>query len=457
MTPAVAAPPRPRPRLVGLLAVREFRLLWIGETTSSFGSSVSSVALPLVALTLHASVFAISALTATAWLPWLLVGLPAGAWVDRLPRRRVMMAADLVSLSVFASIPVAAALRCLTVTQLLIVALLGGAAKVFFATGYKAFMPALLESGDLLEGNAKLQGSEQVSQVAGPGAAGLIAQAASAVGGVIADAASFAVSAFCLARIRIAEPRTAAPEPRTAAPEPRAAEPEPRAAEPEPRAGPPRRLRREIAEGLAIVARDPLLRTNTPFGCLSNLALTGYQAVLVVYLITLVGLSSGAAGVVLALTSLGGVLGALAARRVAGRVGTARAVLLGKVGLAPFGLLIPLADRGFGLVLFVAGSVAIIGGIVGGNIIWSGFVQAYYPADVLGRVSTSSAVVNYGAIPAGALLGGVAASGIGVRATLWVMLAGLVLSSWVLLLGPLPRLRELPAPDRAQTRLSATG
>ncbi len=443
MTPAVAAPPRSRPRLVGLLAVREFRLLWIGETTSSFGSSVSSVALPLVALTLHASVFAISALTATAWLPWLLVGLPAGAWVDRLPRRRVMMAADLVSLSVFASIPVAAALRCLTVTQLLIVALLGGAAKVFFATAYKAFMPALLESGDLLEGNAKLQGSEQVSQVAGPGAAGLIAQAASAVGGVIADAASFAVSAFCLARIRIAEPR--------------AAEPEPRAAEPEPRAGPPRRLRREIAEGLAIVARDPLLRTNTLFGCLSNLALTGYQAVLVVYLITVVGLSSGAAGVVLALTSLGGVLGALAARRVAGRVGTARAVLLGKVGLAPFGLLIPLADRGFGLVLFVAGSVAIIGGIVGGNIIWSGFVQAYYPADVLGRVSTSSAVVNYGAIPAGALLGGVAASGIGVRATLWVMLAGLVLSSWVLLLGPLPRLRELPAPDRAQTRLSATG
>ena len=205
------------------------------------------------------------------------------------------------------------------------------------------------------------------------------------------------------------------------------------------------------------MARDPLLRTNTLFGCLSNLALTGYQAVLVVYLITVVGLSSGAAGVVLALTSLGGVLGALAARRVAGRVGTARAVLLGKVGLAPFGLLIPLADRGFGLVLFVAGSVAIIGGIVGGNIIWSGFVQAYYPADVLGRVSTSSAVVNYGAIPAGALLGGVAASGIGVRATLWVMLAGLVLSSWVLLLGPLPRLRELPAPDRAQTRLSATG
>jgi MFS family permease len=421
ITPAVGGPAR-RGRL-GLLAVREFRLLWIGETTSSFGSSISSVALPLVALTLHASVSAISALTAAAWLPWLVIGLPAGAWVDRLARRRVMMAADLVSLAAFASIPVAAALGCLTVAQLLVVALLGGGAKVFFATAYKAFMPALLPAADLLEGNAKLQGSEQVSQVAGPGAAGLIAQAATAVGGVIADAASFAVSAACLSRIRVTEPRPSAPR---------------------------RRLRREIAEGLAIVVRDPLLRTNTLFGCLSNLALTGYQAVLVVYLVRVVGLSSGTAGLVLALTSLGGVLGALAARRVAARIGSARAVLLGKLGLAPFGLLIPLANRGPGLILFVAGSVTIIAGIVGGNVVWTGFVQAFYPAEVLGRVSTSSAVVNYGAIPAGALLGGLAASGIGVRGTLWVMLAFLAVSSWVLLLGPLRKMRDLPASDQRE-------
>src|ERR1700733_9349723 len=91
-----------------LLAMRDFRLLWIGETTSSLGSSISVVALPLVALTkLHASVLAISVLTAAAWLPWLIVGLPAGAWVDRLPRRRIMMTADLVSLAAFASVPIA--------------------------------------------------------------------------------------------------------------------------------------------------------------------------------------------------------------------------------------------------------------------------------------------------------------------------------------------------------------
>ena len=407
---ARAGPPR-------LLAFRDFRLLWIGETTSSFGSSISNVALPLVALTvLHAGVFAISVLTAAAWLPWLIVGLPAGAWVDRLPRRRVMMTADLVSLAVFASVPVAAAVGWLTITQLIVVALLAGTTTVFFATAYRAFLPALLGGDDLLEGNAKLQGSEQVTHVAGPGAAGLIAQATSAVGGVIVDAASFAVSAVCLSRIRLDEPRPAASR---------------------------RHLRREIAEGLAVVAGDPLLRMNAVYGCLSNLVLTGYQAVLVFYLVGVVGLSPGLAGIVLALTSLGGVLGALVARRVAARVGTARAVLFCKVGLAPFGLLIPLADRGPGLAQFLLGNIVVIDGIVAGNVIWSGWVQAYYPADLLGRISTSVQVLNYGAIPAGAVIAGLVAGQLGVRPTLWIMLTGLVLSSCVLLLGPLPKLRDL--------------
>jgi predicted MFS family arabinose efflux permease len=413
---ASGAPRRP----LRLLAMRDFRLLWIGETTSSLGSSISVVALPLVALTkLHAGVLAISVLTAVAWLPWLIVGLPAGAWVDRLPRRRIMMTADLVSLAAFASVPVAAALGWLTITQLLGVALLAGTATVFFATAYRAFLPALLGPDDLQEGNAKLQGSEQVTHVAGPGAAGLIAQVTSAVGGVIADAVSFAVSAACLSRIHVTEPPPTAPR---------------------------RQLRQEIANGLVIVVRDPLLRMNAVFGCLSNLVLTGYQAVLVFYLVKVVGLSPGVAGVMLSLTSLGGVLGALVARKAAVRIGTARAVLLGKVGLAPFGLLIPLADRGPGLGLFLLGSIALIAGIVGGNIIWSGWVQAYYPAGLLGRISTSVQVFNYGAIPAGAVLAGLTASQLGIRPTLWIMLAGQVLSSLVLLLGPLRHLRDLPRP-----------
>jgi hypothetical protein len=419
MTAVLHSPAARRPRSrFGLLRVRDFRLLWLGETTSSFGSSVGSVALPLVALSVvHAGVLAVSLLSAAAWLPWLVVGLPAGAWVDRLPRRRIMMTADIGSAAAFATVPLAALLGRLTVIQLLVVALLGGVANVFFATSYRALIPNLLEPCDLLEGNAKLQGSEQVARIAGPGTAGLIAQAASPVGGILADAVTFVVSALCLSRLRVAEKTPAVTR---------------------------RRLRSEIAEGLRTVVRDPLLRVQAVFGCLSNLTLTGYQAVLIVFLVRTVGLRAGTVGVLLAIGSLGGVLGALLARPVAARLGTARTVLASKLCLMPFGLLIPLTSRGPGLALFVVGTIAVVAGAVAGNVIWAGFVQSYYPARLLGRISTSVQFVNYGAIPLGAVLAGVLASAVGTRTTLWVMLGGLVASSFVMLLGPLRSMRDLP-------------
>jgi predicted MFS family arabinose efflux permease len=424
MTSTLTRRPSRHHRL-GLLHVRTFRLLWIGETTSSFGSSVSSVALPLVALTtLHAGVLAVSLLSAAAWLPWLVVGLPAGAWVDRLSRRRVMLVADLVSIVGFVTIPVAAALGVLTMAQLLVVALLCGAATVFFQTAYRALLPSLLDPSDLMEGNAKLQGSEQVTHVAGPGAAGLIAQLLTPIGGVIVDAASFCVSAACLLRIRVDEP---------------------------PRARAERKLRGEIADGLRLVVADPLLRVGAVFGCLSNFVLTGYGSIVVVFLVRTVGLSASATGLLLSAGSLGGVLGALVVRRIALRFGTARTVLICKLGVMPFGLLIPLTHRGPALAFFVVGTFVVIGGIVAGNVTWSGFIQTGYPAHMLGRISTSVQVVNYGAIPIGAVVAGVAANGLGIRTTMWIMMAGLVMSSLVLLTGPLRTLRDLPVGARPET------
>jgi MFS family permease len=421
MTPVTEArrrAPRPRVPRAGLLARRDFRLLWTGETTSSFGTAIGEVSLQLVALTvLHASVLWISALTAVAWLPWVVIGLPAGAWVDRLRRRRVMIAADFVSLAAFASVPLAAALGILGIRQLLVVAALAGTAAVFFTAAYRAFLPTLVGAADLLEGNAKMQGSQQAGNVAGPGAAGLIAQAASPVLGVLADAISFAVSAACLLRIRVPEP----PPPAARLP-----------------------LRQAIGEGLAVVAREPLLRWNTVAGCLTNFVLTGYGSVSVVYLVSVVGLRPAAAGLILALASLGGVLGAVSARALAAQIGTGRAVLLARLALVPSGLLIPLADRGPGLVLFVLGATTLSCGAIAGNIIWSGFVQSYYPREMLGRVSTSVQFFNYGMIPAGALVAGVLASHLGVRRALWSLVAGLLISAGTLLLGPLRAHRDLP-------------
>jgi MFS family permease len=404
---------------LGLLATRDFRLLWTGETASFLGTGISELALPLVALNvLHAGAFAVSALTAMAWLPWVVIGLPAGAWVDRLPRRKIMIAADLLSLAAFVSVPVAAWCGVLTVAQLVLVALAGGVASVFFKTAYRAFLPTLINREDLLEANAKLSGSEQVTAVAGPGAAGLLAQIAGAVAGVLANAVSFAISALCLSLLHVREPRSA--EVRQ------------------------RHLLREIGEGLQLVARDPLLRANTLYGCLSNLVLAGYQAVLVVFLVKTVGLSSGVTGLMIALISLGGVSGALVARWAATTFGSARAVFYGRLLLTPAGLLIPLTTRGAGLTLFVAGSVLIDGVLIVGNIIWASWAQGYYPKQMRGRVSTSISVFAYGVAPVGALAAGLIASHAGARAALWVMLGVLALSSLVQLAGPLPRLRDLP-------------
>lgn len=410
-----------RPRL-GLLATRDFRLLWTGETTSFLGSTVGELTILLVAIrVLHAGVFAISAMVAAAWVPWVVIGLPVGAWVDRLPRRRIMIVADLVSLVAFLSVPVAAWSGVLTVAQLLVVSLVGGVASVFFKTAYPAFLPTLLKREDLMEGNARLQASEAGSNVVGPGVAGLIAQLAGAVTGVLADAISFAVSALCLSQIHVDEPK--------------------------PEVGERQHLLREIGEGLRIVVSDPLLRANTMFGVVTNLVLVGYQAVLVVFLIKTVGLSSATTGLILALVSLGGLSGVLLAGWAAKTFGSARAVFWGRLVFSPAGLLIPLTMRGFGLVLFVLGSVTITAMTLVGNVIWSSWAQGYYPPHMRGRLSTSISFFAYGVAPIGALLAGLIASHYGVRTALWVMLGILAVSSLVQLTGPLARMRDLPIPS----------
>jgi hypothetical protein len=324
----------------GLLARRDFRLLWTGETTSCLGSSIGGVALPLAALSvLHASVLAVSALTAAAWLPWVLVGLPAGAWVDRLPRRPVMITAGVVSRR-FRQRPRRRVVRRADHGP----ADARGARRRDGVGVLQDRLPGLCSRAAGCGRPARGQRQAARQRAGGecgrprrgrrdrPGGRGR--------SGVLADAASFAVSALCLSRIRVAEP---------------------------PRAARRRNLRHETGEGLAIVVRDPLLRASTVYGCLGNLTMAGYQAVLVVFLITTVGLSAAAAGALIVVTSLGGVLGALLARPAASRSGTARAVLYGRMLLTPACLPIPLAGRGPGLALFVLGGVTVVSAIVAGT------------------------------------------------------------------------------------------
>ncbi|MEV5599621.1 MFS transporter [Streptomyces sp. NPDC052496] len=400
---------------------RDFRLLWCGETAGKFGASVTGVAMPLVAVsTLHAGTFEVGLLSAASWLPWLVIGLPVGAWVDRLRRRPVMLAAAAVSALLFAGVPVAAWCGLLSTGLLLAVALLTGTATVFFQTACTAYLPSILVPDDQAEGNAKLHGSASAAQVAGLGSGGLITQAAGAVNGMFAQAATFLVALLCLAGIRHREPRVRRTERR------------------------PGGLAGEVGEGLRLIAGDPWLRTLTLFGAASNLALMGYQTIRVVFLVRSVGLSPAVVGGLVAVTGAGGVAGAFLARRAAARLGTARATLLFEFGLALFALLIPLTTGGAGVVFFMAGGCCVAAGVVAGNVIKAGFQQRYCPPGLLGRVTAGTTFLGYGTIPLGALLGGALGSALGLRAAMWITAAGIPLAAVFLLCSPLRRARDLP-------------
>jgi Transmembrane secretion effector len=409
----------------GLLWHRNFRLLWIGETISGAGSSMAAIGVPLLAVTvLKASTFAVSALTAAAYLPWLLIGLPVGAWVDRLATRPLMITCDLISALLYATLPVAAWLGVLNTGQVVAVALLAGAANVFFATAYQVYLPSLVTAADLVEGNAKLQGGAQVASIGGRGLAGLAAEAIGAAPALLFNSASFLVSAACLLRIR----------------------PPAKPAAPDPPAGPPRRsrLHEQTWEGIRFVARDPYLRFFTIYAAVSNLAYAGNLALVVVFLVRVVGLSSAAVGVLTATSGLGGLLGALVARRLARVLGTARALLLTTLGSGLSGLLIPLTAKGPRIAYYVAGSALVAGGIVIGNVILGSFRQAYCPPAMLGRVTASMRFLTFGAIPLGALLAGALGTVLGIRNGLWAVLAIFAASGLFLLSRDIRTARDLP-------------
>ncbi|MET9261488.1 MFS transporter [Amycolatopsis sp. NPDC004079] len=378
---------------------------------------MASASVPLVALlVLHASTFEVASLTAAAWIPWLAVGLPAGAWVDRWPKRRVMLVCDVIQMATFLVVPISWTLGFLSVGLLLAAALVGGSAAVFFSLAYRAFLPSVVDDADLQDANVRLQGAESAAQVGGPGLAGLLASAFGPVSGVLVDALSFGFSALCLGFLRADDPP---PRPRT-------------------------RLRAEIAGGMRIVARDSYLRALVLSGGVANLALNGFYAVAVVFLVDVLGQGPGAVGLVLALGEVGGVLGATLVSRVARRTGTAWGFLWCEALVVPAMLLGPLARPGWGLTLFVLAGAGIAAGVVGSNVLGATFRQRYCPRHLYGRISASSAMVNYGTIPLGALLGGALGQAAGVRAAMFAMVGIQLASLVVLLLGPLRRARDFP-------------
>ena len=417
-------------RFGGVLWQRNFRLLWIGESVSMIGNAMAVVGMPLLAVEfLHASTFVVAALTAAAYLPWLVAGLPAGAWVDRLPRRPLMIICDVAAALLYASLPVAAWLHALTIGQLVIVALAAGGCNVFFSTAYQAYLPSLVTTADLIEGNAKLQGSRSVAAICGRGAAGIAAQAVGDATALLFNAASFLVSAVCLLLIRTGTPPH---------------QPARRAT-----------VRAEISAGIRFIARDRYLKPLTIYPAVSNLAYTGSTALVVVFLVRVAGFGAAAVGLLMASAGIGGVVGAVIARRLARWLGTARALWLSALGTGLFGLLIPLTATGPRAACYAAGAAVVAAGIIIYSTITSSFLQTYCPPTMLGRVSASMSFLVYGSIPLGALLAGALGDSLGARDALWVTLAIYNLSGVLLLTRALRSEKDLPTHSAAGQRQSA--
>lgn len=423
-----------KPARVSLWRHRDFTLLWGGETASQLGTMVSLVALPLVAVTtLAVTPFQMGLLTSAETAAFLLIGLPAGAWLDRMRRRPVMLASDIVRGLLLASIPLAWWAGLLTFGQLLVVALLTGLATVFFDVAYQSYLPSLVGREVLIDGNSKLESTRSLAQVTGPAVGGGLVQLLSAPTAVLADSVSYLVSAAALARIRTTEP---APAPVRH-----------------------QRLHSQVAEGLRFVLHHPLLRPITGCTGTSNFFSAVKGAVIMLFLARELGLSPAAIGLLLTAGGIGGLLGAVTSAWCARTVGQARIIWLSLLVTIPFGLLVPLAQADWRVAFIVIGDVMTGYGVVAYNIAQVSFRQAICPHRLLGRMNASIRFLVWGTLPLGGLVGGVLGEWLGVRSTLWVAVAGEILAMLWVLASPLRTMRDLPEhehDDPAQPEAAST-
>src|SRR5262245_36759440 len=290
----------------GLLREPGFRGLWLSQSISQLGTQVTLLAMPLVAiLTLGATPLEVGILTAVDFVPFLLFTLPAGVWVDRWPKRRILIVADIGRAFVLAAIPAAYIAGVLEMWQLYVVGFLAGTLTVFFDVGYQAFLPELVPRERLAEGNSRLEVSRSAAVVIGPGLAGFLVGAITAPIAILVDALSYVASAFFLFRIPSWAVRSRPPS-----------------------SGAAPSFRKEITEGLRYFIAHPYLRA--PAQAVTTLNFAGQVgfAVYLVFVVRELGLSPEAIGLTVAVGGLGTVVGAATAQGVARRIGVGPSLML---------------------------------------------------------------------------------------------------------------------------------
>ena len=428
---------------VSLWRHSNFLKLWTSETISSFGGQFSQVAMPFVAIPiLHATSSELGILQAASTAPFLIFGLLVGVWADRHRRRPIMVVANIGRFILLGSIPVAFLAGRLSLPLLYLVSFLIGVLTVFFDVAYQAYLPSLVQRSQLVEANSKLEASRATATVAGPGIAGFVVGIVTAPFAIALDALSFLGSALSLSRIHQEEERT-------------------------PRVEKPSMLS-EIREGLAVVFSDRRLRSIAGSTGTSNFFSSAIAPVATLYLVDPelatrnlgLGLDSLVFGLIFAVGSVGGLIGAILAGRLAARVGVGYTIIgsmfISGIGLFSFYLATPdlaiplLAVGGTALTLSVlvlmVGQFATFLSAVVYNINQVSLRQAIVPLKLQGRMNATMRFLVWGTIPLGALVGGILGVIIGIRPTILIMAVGGSLAFLWVLVSPVRGLKEVPEP-----------
>jgi MFS family permease len=406
----------------------DFARLWTAQTISQFGTQVSLLALPLVAISLlQASAFEVALLGTVEFLPFILFSLPAGAWVDRLRRRPILILGDVGRAVALGSIPIAFALGGLTIWQLFAVAFVVGTLTVFFDVAYQSYLPAVVERDQLVDGNGKLEISRTIAQTAGPTLGGGLIGLLTAPLAILVDSVSYVFSALFIFLIHKPEPT-----------------PDPHVDEHGLARG---SLRQEVMQGLRFVLGNPYLRGIAACTGTTNFFTSMVFAVYLVYAVRELGMTAAQIGLVFGLGNLGAIVGALTADRLRRRLGLGPtliwAIVLGTPGL----LLIAIAPRAFPYPFLIASGLLFGLSVVVYNITQVSFRQAITPATMQGRMHATMRFIVWGTMPIGSILGGVIATasndiGLAIR----IGAIGSLLAVIPLLVTPVRTLRDMPAP-----------
>jgi MFS family permease len=403
---------------------RAFLSFWVGESISHLGAHITDLALPLTAvLLLGATADEMGILAAAGYLPFLVVGLLAGVWVDRFRRRPILIAADLISAVAVAGVPVAWLLGVLRMELLYLVSFVLGLVAVVWTVAYQSFLPSLVEREELVDANAKLEAGNSVGTVAGPGLGGLIVQFAGAPLALLADAASYLVSIVLIGSIRVTEPPPIPDAERRGTIE-------------------------QIREGLRFVARTPLLASLAAGGATHNFFARMIDALFVLYATRELGIEPLGLGLTLAAAGPGSFVGALLASRVAGRLGIGPTIISAQV----------LTGLSFLLIALAGGPDVVAVGMLVVSWFLIGMIRTIYNVNQVslrvaittqrmhGRVNATIRFIAWSVTPVGALVGGfLAANVIGLRATMLLAAIGVLTATVPFLLGPMRATRRTPA------------